>query len=362
MEDYRSTHMKHLEQLAGIVQVQEEHGAQNHSVLNIHDTEKAITQEEAELCRSAITQVILPEPLTVTTFYKFTDIADAANLRFKLFKVCQDNGILGTILISENEGVNGTVAGSTEALSRFYAAVKEFDPLADMDFKESVSEIRPFAKLKVKIKKEIITFKIPEAHGSQATERLDYAAWEKMLDKGAVVVDTRNDYEHAFGTFIGAVNPRTRNFTDMASWMDQHLQHSDHSTPILMFCTGGVRCEKSTAYLKHKGFKEVYHLDGGVIKYLQQSPNKRKYWQGNCFVFDDRIAIDYDLKPAIYNAPLWNLADVKQVQAAHRAQNHSVLIVDDDLSNLSDEAIVPEAVAFMNRSNQEEETCQYNAV
>jgi UPF0176 protein len=252
-----------------------------------------------------ISQVILDNPVTVSTFYKFTEISDVANLRLKLYKVCNENDLLGTILISAIEGINGTVAGHSEALAKFYSTVASFSYLEGMEFKESWSDIKPFSRLKVKIKKEIITFGVPEAHGKFATERLDFQKWESLIDQGAKIIDTRNDYEYAFGTFNGAINPNIRNFTDLAKWMDENLQDHNPEEPILMFCTGGVRCEKSTSYLRHKRFKKIYHLDGGIIKYLQTSPNKRKYWHGDCFVFDDRIALDHDLKPAIYcNTPI----------------------------------------------------------
>lgn len=236
----------------------------------------------------------------VTTFYKFVEIADVKAVRLKLYKSCSEQGILGTILLS-TEGVNGTLSGPRESIERFYNTMKQIAEFNDMRYKESCCDIKPFSRLKVKIKKEIIRFDVEGLDGRKSGVHLAPQEWEKLIDSGALVLDTRNDYEIAFGTFKGAVDPNIRNFTELVAWMDEHLASYDKTKPIGMFCTGGVRCEKSTAYLIEKGFKNVYHLDGGILGYLEKSTQKQHYWIGSCFVFDDRVALDHDLKP-VYGA------------------------------------------------------------
>lgn len=230
----------------------------------------------------------------ITTFYKFVDLPDVKATKLALYKFCKDNSILGTILLA-TEGVNATIAGARESIDAFYEFMHTLEEFKDVEYKESICYISPFAKLKVKIKDEIIRFGIDGLDGTKSGKRLNAADWEALIDSGAMVIDTRNDYEIAFGTFKNTTNPKTRNFTELAEWMDTNLK--DTEQPIGMCCTGGVRCEKSTAYLLKKGFKKVYHLDGGIIKYLMEAKRKREYWNGRCFVFDDRIAVDHDLKP-----------------------------------------------------------------
>jgi UPF0176 protein len=235
----------------------------------------------------------------IITFYKFVSIEDCVNLQFKLKKFCSDNKIKGTILLSE-EGVNGTVSGEKKSIDAFYEFIKTISFLSDMEFKESVAEYVPFSKLKIKIKNEIIKFD-KSLDLSLVGKHLDSEEWNKLIaDEKTITIDTRNDYEIVFGTFKNAINPKTRNFTDLPEWVEKNLKSVDKETPIAMFCTGGVRCEKSTAYMKKIGFKHVYHLNGGILKYLedmQAKPQEENLWEGKCFVFDDRVAVDKDLKP-----------------------------------------------------------------
>lgn len=233
--------------------------------------------------------------LIVTTFYKFAELKDTADVKLKLYKVSKEHGILGTILVAP-EGMNGTMTGSREAIDALYEVINAMPEFEGIVYKESTCDFVPFAKLKIKIKPEIITFD-ETVTGRDPGTHLGPEEWEKLLDSGALVIDTRNDYEVAFGTFKNAVDPKTRNFTDLIEWVDENLADYDKEKPIGMFCTGGVRCEKSTEFLKRKGFKNVYHLDGGIIQYFLNAKNKNEYWQGNCFVFDDRVAIDTDLNP-----------------------------------------------------------------
>jgi UPF0176 protein len=235
------------------------------------------------------------ELFVVTTYYKFVELSDLETIRAKLLKFCLQNAIKGTILLAQ-EGVNSTMTGSRAAIDKFYEFIKSIPEFSDLTFKESFAEIIPFKKLKVKIRKEIVTFKLG-LDMKQVGERLDAAAWEEMIArKDAIVIDTRNDYEVVFGTFKNAINPKTRNFTDLPDWVERNLADVDRNRPVAMFCTGGIRCEKSTAYMKQIGFKNVYHLNGGILQYLEDSKNKNNMWQGKCFIFDDRIAVDDKLQ------------------------------------------------------------------
>jgi UPF0176 protein len=232
----------------------------------------------------------------ITTFYKFVELTDLEALRFKLYKFCNDNKIKGTILIAK-EGVNSTITGTRQAIDGFYQFVKSIEEIADLTFKESYSEEVPFKKLKVKIRKEIVTFGV-DLDMSQVGKHLSPAQWDEVISReDAIVIDTRNDYEIVFGTFENAIDPKTRNFTDLIEWVDKNLTEKDKNKPVAMFCTGGVRCEKSTAFMLKKGFKEVYHLDGGILSYFEKTKNASGKWKGRCFVFDDRIAVDPELNP-----------------------------------------------------------------
>jgi len=231
----------------------------------------------------------------VSTFYKFVELADAETLRAKIFKVCVQQKIKGTVLLA-HEGINATIAGSRSAIDKFYEFIKSVSELSSIEFKESLASSSPFKKLKVKVRKEIVTFK--QKLNMQATGTyLDAQGWDEMLrQKKTLVIDARNDYEVIFGTFKDAVDPKTRNFTDLPEWVERNLSDIDRNQPIAMFCTGGIRCEKSTAYMRQIGFKNVYHLKGGILQYLETTKNMNKMWQGKCFVFDDRIALDSDLE------------------------------------------------------------------
>jgi UPF0176 protein len=231
----------------------------------------------------------------VTTFYKFVELADVEAVRAKIFKFCVQQKIKGTILLA-HEGVNATITASRAAIDSFYEFIKSIPEFADIEFKESFAAIIPFKKLKVKVRKEIVTFKL-KLNMKKTGTYLDAQAWDEMLQqKKTLVIDARNDYEVIFGTFKDAVDPKTRNFTDLPEWVERNLSDVDRNQPIAMFCTGGIRCEKSTAYMKQIGFKNVYHLKGGILQYLETTKNRNNMWQGKCFVFDDRIALDSDLE------------------------------------------------------------------
>lgn len=237
-------------------------------------------------------------PYVVTTFYKFVDLVDVNTIHLKVNKFCKSNQILGTIILA-SEGINGTIVATRESMNEFYEFIQDLNIFGQIDFKENSCHYAPFSKLKVKIKPEIVTFKVEGVDSKLTGKHLKPKEWEELLDSGALVIDTRNAHEVAMGTFKNAVDPKTQSFTDLVQWVEKNLTEEDKEKPIGMFCTGGVRCEKSTAYMLKKGFKQVYHLDGGIIKYLLEAKNKNNYWTGQCFVFDDRIAIDSNLEPCV---------------------------------------------------------------
>ena len=234
-------------------------------------------------------------PISVASFYKFVVIADTMALRTALLAVCHEQAITGTILIAP-EGINGTIAGTAMAVEALVAHVRAESRFADLTVKLSEATAPPFGRLKVKLKREIVTFGRPEANPAETTgTRVDPAAWNALLaDPATVVIDTRNAYEVAIGTFPGALNPRTTAFGEFPDFVREHLDPKQHRK-VAMFCTGGIRCEKASAYLLNQGFQEVYQLEGGILKYLEEVPASENRWQGECYVFDGRVALQHGL-------------------------------------------------------------------
>lgn len=234
----------------------------------------------------------------VSTFYKFVDIADCFDLKLKFTKFCTQNKILGTILIA-SEGVNSTLTSSREAMDLFYEFIKTIPELADMTFKESYSPYASFRRFKAKIKPEIVTFKMPHMNMDNVGTHLNADEWDALISKPeTITIDCRNDYEVEYGSFKGAIDPKTNNFTDLVEWVDKNIPKENKDVPIAMFCTGGIRCEKSTTYMKELGFKNVYHVKGGILQYIEDRlGNENSMWEGKCFVFDDRVAVDGNLRP-----------------------------------------------------------------
>jgi len=227
----------------------------------------------------------------VTTFYKFVVIKDCDEMKLQLKRFCTNNQILGTILLAE-EGVNSTIIGSREAINSFYAFMESIPEFTQMEYKESVADNAPFKKLKVKIKPEIVTFNMPMLDASKVGKHLNAEEWDEIISrKDAIVIDCRNDYEVVFGTFKNAIDPKTRKFTELPDWIERNVPADDKNIPIAMFCTGGVRCEKSTAYMRSLGYENVYHLKGCILQYLEERKDQDHLWQGKCFVFDDRIMV-----------------------------------------------------------------------
>lgn len=242
----------------------------------------------------------------IAALYKFVHLADYEALQAPLLACCHDNHVKGTLLLAE-EGINGTIAGPAAGV----AAVLEFlrgDPrLSSLSYKESHAGAMPFYRMKVKLKREIVTMGVPNIHaGTQSGTYVKPAEWNDLVDDPAVVVvDVRNDYEVSIGSFTGAVNPHTASFSEFPEWVRQQSEQGGvldkgKKAKVAMFCTGGIRCEKSTAYLRSQGFDQVYHLEGGILKYLETVAPDQSRWDGECFVFDERVSVAHGLRPGSY--------------------------------------------------------------
>jgi UPF0176 protein len=235
--------------------------------------------------------------LIVAALYHFTRFPEPAALRPGLLQVCAANGVKGSLLVAP-EGINGTIAGSRAGIDAVLRAIRALPGCAGLEWKESPAETLPFGRMKVRLKREIVTMGQPEVDprsrvGSYVTAR----DWNALVrDPQTVVIDTRNDYEVAIGTFHGAVNPGTRAFGEFPDWW-QANRHRFAGKRIAMFCTGGIRCEKSTNYLLGQGVEQVCHLKGGILKYLEDMPESESLWHGQCFVFDDRVSVGHGLQP-----------------------------------------------------------------
>ncbi|MDN3680930.1 rhodanese-related sulfurtransferase [Vibrio tapetis subsp. quintayensis] len=237
----------------------------------------------------------------VCALYKFVKLEDYQDIRLPLTDLLEDLAIKGTLLLA-SEGINGTVAGSRDAIDKLLAWFKQDARLADVIYKESFNEQQPFNRTKVKLKKEIVTMGvegIDPRHVVGTYVKPDQ--WNALIsDPEVLLVDTRNDYEVDIGTFKNAVNPHTDTFREFPKYVEKNLDPAKHKK-VAMFCTGGIRCEKSTAYLKEQGFDEVYHLEGGILKYLEEVPEEQSMWEGDCYVFDGRVAVNHQLEKSGYD-------------------------------------------------------------
>jgi UPF0176 protein len=240
-------------------------------------------------------------PTRVAALYKFARFEDCEAKQRELATVCRSNDIKGTLLIAQ-EGINGTIAGNDAGIETVLSHIRAFPGCADLDVKTSWAETLPFHRMKVRIKREIVT--MGRADIDPLTDAGHYVApedWNALIaDQTTIVIDTRNDYEVAIGTFAGAIDPGTKTFRDFPDWFRAQRQSLvGKGTPpkIAMFCTGGIRCEKATAFLKAEGMDEVYHLKGGILAYLEAVPPAESLWRGECFVFDQRVAVTHDLEP-----------------------------------------------------------------
>lgn len=239
--------------------------------------------------------------ITVATFYKFVALPDYADLQPPLIGICKAQEVKGTILLA-NEGINGTISGDRNSVNSVLAFIKSDERLIDIDIKESSASKPPFERLKVRLKKEIVTIGVPEVSPAQTVGTyVSPKDWNQIISNPDItVIDTRNDYEVGMGSFQRAKNPKTESFRDFPEYAKENLDPAKQKK-VAMFCTGGIRCEKASSYLLSQGFDEVYHLKGGILKYLEEVPEEESLWKGECFVFDERVAIKHGLEPGSYS-------------------------------------------------------------
>jgi len=237
--------------------------------------------------------------VVVAALYRFARFADCASLRAPLERVCQDQGVRGTLLLAA-EGINGTIAGSDAGISAVLDHIRGLPDCAETDVKFSTASTMPFHRMKVRLKREIVTMGQPDIDPRASVGTyVSPQDWNALIaDPDTIVIDTRNDYEVATGTFERAIDPKTASFREFPEWFRQErarLLGEGKPPKVAMFCTGGIRCEKSTAFLKQEGVDEVYHLKGGILKYLETVPQEESLWRGECFVFDQRVTVGHGL-------------------------------------------------------------------
>jgi UPF0176 protein len=236
----------------------------------------------------------------VAALYKFARLDDCDAVRSELARLCCSEGLKGTLLLAD-EGINGTIAGSDHAIARALTFIRDLPGFADLQVKYSAAEAMPFHRMKVRVKREIVTMGQPDIDPLTGVGHyVSPEDWNALIsDPGTIVIDTRNGYEVAIGSFAGAIDPKTASFRDFPAWFraerDRLLASTDRPK-IAMFCTGGIRCEKSTAFLKAEGLDEIFHLQGGILNYLETVPAEQSLWEGECFVFDQRVAVGQGLE------------------------------------------------------------------
>jgi UPF0176 protein len=240
-------------------------------------------------------------PVVVAALYKFTTLNDYIGLRDKVLAQLKRDDIRGTLLLAE-EGINGTIAGTKQSVEAFLDWLQADQRFAGIDYKLSYHSAPPFHRTKVKLKKEIVTMGIDGIDPNDIVGTyVEPQDWNALVnDPDTIVIDTRNEYEYGIGSFENAINPHTETFREFPAYVEKNLDPTKH-TKVAMFCTGGIRCEKASAYMKQQGFEEVYHLKGGVLKYLEHVDNENSLWNGECFVFDDRVAVDQNLDKGSYD-------------------------------------------------------------
>ncbi len=239
--------------------------------------------------------------IVVAAFYKFAPLPGFAEHQPGLLACAEQQGVRGTILLAA-EGVNGTIAGPREGLDGVLTALKALPGCADLEWKESYTDENPFLRMKVRLKKEIVTLGVGDVEAHKSHERyVEPHDWNKVIsDPDTIVIDTRNDYEVGIGAFEGAIDPKTNSFRDFPSWF-RKFREENQFKKVAMYCTGGIRCEKSVAFLRSEGVEDVVHLKGGILKYLETVPEEESLWRGECFVFDQRVSVGHDLAPGSYD-------------------------------------------------------------
>jgi len=242
----------------------------------------------------------MSSPIVIAALYRFVRLDNFESLRKPLLQFMLDNQVRGTLLLA-TEGINGTVAGSEASITRLLDYLREDERLRDIDYKLSYDDEIPFYRSRVKLKREIVTMGVEDIDPAHGGTYVDARDWNALIsDPEVTLVDTRNDYESAIGSFDGAILPETTTFREFPAYVKNHLD-SDKHRKVAMFCTGGIRCEKSTAYLRQQGFDEVYHLRGGILKYLEEVPEAESMWHGECFVFDNRVSVNHALEKGSYD-------------------------------------------------------------
>ncbi len=238
--------------------------------------------------------------VVISALYKFVKLENYKELREDLFKFMESKQIRGTLILA-HEGINGTVAGSQDSIDSLKEWFNQTPYFKGIESKESFTNKMPFYRTKVKLKKEIVTLGVEDIDPNQIVGTyLNPNEWNELLaDPEVTVIDTRNDYEFKIGTFKNAINPNTKSFREFPNYVKKHLS-PEKNKKVAMFCTGGIRCEKSTAYLKKLGFKDVFHLKGGILKYLEEMPKENSIWNGECFVFDDRVTVTHQLEKGTF--------------------------------------------------------------
>jgi len=239
--------------------------------------------------------------VVVAALYRFAALPDFEALRDPLYQLMIEHEVRGTLLLAK-EGINGTIAGSRQGIDRIMGWLKSDPRFADLEAKESYVDTPPFYRTKVKLKKEIVTMGVEGIDPNDIVGTyVEPADWNALIaDPEVLVLDTRNKYEVDIGSFENAINPETESFRELPAYVERHLDPVKHKK-VAMFCTGGIRCEKSTAFLKQQGFSEVYHLKGGILKYLEEVPETESKWRGECFVFDNRVAVNHQLEKGQYD-------------------------------------------------------------
>ena len=238
---------------------------------------------------------------TVAAFYKFTPLPNYQTHREPLLALAREEDICGSILLAA-EGLNGTIAGRAASMERMLGALRALPGCQDLEHKQSEAEQRPFNRLKVRLKKEIVTMGVDVDAAHDAGTYVDAKDWNRLIsDPDVVLIDTRNTYETKIGVFDGAIDPGIQSFGELPDWLDAFARDNPNKK-LAMYCTGGIRCEKSTAYAKSLGYQDVFHLKGGILKYLEEVPATDSKWQGECYVFDHRVSVDHELNRGQYVA------------------------------------------------------------
>ena len=242
--------------------------------------------------------------VSIYSFFSFQENL-ILELKDKLLSIDNGNNLSGLLIIAK-EGINGTICAEEKTIEKVLNLLREFIGINESNIKISYSNIKIFKKLKIKIKSEIVTMGVPEINPSKdAGTYIDSFTWNKLIkDQNTIVIDTRNHYEVSIGSFKESINPNTKNFSEFPDWVDNNLEkHLGNENPknIAMFCTGGIRCEKATTLLKNKGYKNIFHLKGGILKYLEEISKEESLFEGECYVFDKRVSLDHELKKGSYS-------------------------------------------------------------